>query len=86
MASPVVESVATDFSNSQLETHTVNLPASIESDDLLLMFATFPGTVSALSPSGWTKESGALSVSGANGRVIIFSRIADGHRIVTGKQ
>ena len=51
---PVVKATNTSRENTAVETHTINLPASIIAGDLLLAFYVIDGTSVPETPSGWT--------------------------------
>lgn len=53
MAFPTVESVTTTLSNSATNSHTINLPATVNSGDLLIAVCRVAGTVNS-NPAGWT--------------------------------
>ncbi len=50
---PVVEDVTQTLSGTNTTSHTVNLPATVNSGDLLIMVCRVGGTINS-NPSGWT--------------------------------
>lgn len=57
--------------------HTINLPASISSGDLLIVAVSMDGNTSLTWPAGWTALSGPTN-SGGDGTLEARYRIADG--------
>jgi len=54
MAFPTLESVTESSFDSASTTHNVSMPASVSSDDLLLMFFSPLDQPTVTTPSGWT--------------------------------
>lgn len=75
MAFPSVRSSTSSQHTSAGTTHTVNLPATIVSGDLLIILFGTPGnTLGSLSATGWT----APSPSSGTARMGFLYRVADG--------
>jgi hypothetical protein len=73
---PMVETSSGGNNNSDNTSHTVNLPASIEARDLLLVFFVADGNPTITFPAGWTQL-----FQDANGTAVVLGawyRIADG--------
>ena len=81
MTFPVVASrTATSFSSTSGTSHNVNMPATVNAGDLLLMFfASFSGGIGATTlgaaPSGWTK---VAETDGSRCQSALFMKVADG--------
>lgn len=76
MAFPSVVTTATTAYSANQTSHTVNLPSSIASGDLLLIwFCRDNTTGSVTAPSGWTTERGPLDQSDQS---YLYSKIATG--------
>lgn len=76
MTSPTWESTTvTDF-GSDVTTHAANMPATVNSGDLLIAAAAFDATATITTPSGWT-----LMVAGAETGVMVsglYTKVAAG--------
>lgn len=82
MAFPTVQTRTTGASSATATTHTVTLPATINSGDLLLVAFTCGGgagtTVTWDNTTAGTWTTVANNNSGANVRGMLFSKVADG--------
>lgn len=77
MAFPTVAGTATTQQTSDLTSHNVNLPASIASGDLLVMFFANDGASTA-SAAGWPSVVEGTNQGTSAVRTTVLSRIADG--------
>lgn len=79
MAFPSVAATNIGSSTSAATSHTVNLPASIASGDLLIVLFAHKDDVNGCSfPAGWTKFKEAIQGSGSNACLAVAWRKADG--------
>lgn len=77
MAFPTVESITSSTFATAGTSHSVNLPATINSGDLLILFWCNRSSPTVTGPSGWTLKY-AGDTSGNFGRGETFLRVADG--------
>ena len=75
MAFPVVSSTNTTTIGSNTTSHTINLPASIGSGDLILVLFCVDGNGTATTPTGYTA---VFTNIGSTQRTCLYYRIADG--------
>lgn len=74
MAFPAIQSVTETSSNTNQSSHSVNLPGTINSGDLLILFTMRRGVGAINTPSGFTE----LDEFSADSTVAIFAKIATG--------
>ena len=78
MAFPQVQSVTASTFSSDVTTHNVNMPATVNPGDLLLCIFTNDGSATVTTPGGWTAK--GTQLSGNSGvRQSIFTKIAVGN-------
>jgi len=65
-----VQSTNTSVMTGNSTTHTVDLPATVNSGDFLIIFAATDGTPTTTAPTGWTKI--------IDNRIHVFVKVADG--------
>lgn len=75
MAFPQVQSINTSSEAVNVTTHTVSLPATVATDDWLLIIASVNGTPTLTDPSGWTK---LIEIAATNNRPVAWKKKADG--------
>lgn len=77
MAFPTVESLtATDFESASTVNHYVDMPASVNAGNLLLIVIATENATSHATPSGWTAEESGQFTGGH--MLSLFSKVADG--------
>jgi len=77
LAAPVVAAVTeTPFNSSASTTHEVNMPATVDAGDLLIVLFTNDGTATVTTPSGWTLL--ATATSGGAVRLSVYYKFAAG--------
>lgn len=72
LPTPKVISVTSTSFNTAGTGHNVNMPATVEANELLLMFIAFSGTSSKTTPSGWTQVTGT-------GPLVVYAKVAVGN-------
>ena len=76
LAAPLVNSVAETAFDTATTNHYVNMPATVNAGDLLIVLFTNDGTATVITPAGWT----ALASNAGNGavRLSVYYKIAGG--------
>ena len=76
LAAPVVASVTETAFGSDTTDHYVNMPATVDAGDLLIVLFTNDGDATATTPSGWTQL--ASNARGTAVRLSVYYKIAEG--------
>jgi len=76
LAAPVVASVTETAFDTDTTTHNVDMPATVNAGDLLIVLFTNDGSATVTTPDGWTP----LASNAANGavRLSVYYKIAEG--------
>ncbi len=77
MAFPQFQSLTTTVFSSDVTSHNVGMPATVNAGDLLLCIFTNDGAATVTTPSGWTSKGTQLS-SNSGVRQSVFAKIASG--------
>lgn len=78
MAFPQVQSITPSTFSSDVTTHNVGMPATVNPGDLLLCIFTNDGSATVTTPGGWTAKGTQLSAN-SGVRQSIFTKIAIGN-------